>query len=230
MRRAVLVVAAGVVLLGVGGDAATRAVVESRVADRLACVVDDPQVRVGGWPVVTQLAGGRLARVTVAAEVGFDQLADLLGDAMPAAAGEVAWSGENGLLVAHPADLPASIGLALRAEDGALVIEPESVLIGGLQVPVAALGGRADRMLGDLLEPRVLDPSALLDRRGGGELGAVGGLGFTEVAVTSDAVRLTLAATDVPLNPPGGPRDPGSTGSTGGTAGPDLQGEPCPAL
>lgn len=97
----------------------------------------------------------------------------------------VTWSGENGQLVAS---LESGIALVLdvRVEDGLVHVEPVSVLVRGLQLPVDVVRARAPERFGTLLEPRTVDPAAL------GRLPA--GTRVADVAVASDGLLVTLTA------------------------------------
>lgn len=97
----------------------------------------------------------------------------------------VTWSGENGQLVAR---LPSGVALVLdvAVQDGLVHVNPVSVLVRGLQLPVDVVRARAPERFGALLDPRTIDPTAL------GKLPA--GTRLTDVTVTSSGLLVTLAA------------------------------------
>jgi hypothetical protein len=190
-----VIVPALLLVLALVGDQVARVVVEHRIGARLAeRGVTAESVHAGGWPFLVRLATGRVD-ATIRADVPFAVLAHALdgegadgGTDDEAGSGPLArvtWSGENGQLVAR---LESGVALVLdvRAQDGLVQIEPVSVLVRGLQLPVDVVRARAPERFGGLLDPRTIDPAAL-DR-------LPEGTRLTAVEVTSSGLLVTLTA------------------------------------
>lgn len=183
MRRLLLALVALVVLVLVA-DQVTRVVLEHRLAGRLdRAELTDQHVQITGWPVLLRLATGGL-HVAVTAVEPFDAL-PVPGGGSSGGSGAMTWSGENGLLVARLGADGPRLASQVGTADGALVVTPVSVQLGGLQVPIELLGARADRLLGKAAEPHRIEPSAL---------GLPDRAAFTAAAVTADGLRFTVTA------------------------------------
>lgn len=182
MRRLLAVLVALVVLVLVA-DQVTRLVLEHRLAGRLdRAQLTDQHVQITGWPVLLRLATGGLD-VAVTAVEPFDAL-PVPGGGSADGSG-VTWSGENGLLVARLGADGPRLASQVSTADGALVVTPVSVQLGGLQVPIELLGARAERLLGTAAEPHRIEPSGL---------GLPDRAAFTAAAVTADGLRFTVTA------------------------------------
>lgn len=212
-RRLAVLVPVLLLVLALVGDQVARVAVERRIGARLAeRGVTAVSVHAAGWPFLVRLATGSVD-ATIRAEVPFAVLSRALdgtegsgsdatdgsgsdgtdtgsaGSASPDSPSgplsRVTWSGENGQLVAR---LESGIALVLdvRVEDGLVHVEPVSVLVRGLQLPVDVVRARAPERFGGLLEPRTVDP-ATLDR-------LPAGTRVTDVTVASDGLLVTLTA------------------------------------
>lgn len=221
MRKVVALVATLVVLAGlaVGADRISVVRAESTAAQRVRQTLDvqgDLAITVHGFPFLTQLAGGRLDRVTgTADEVRFGSLT--LTQVDVAATGV----STHTPVTTATADLAATVptatlqqivqqrsGLALSVAvaAGAVTVSGDAL---GLTVTAAAVprveGGRLLIDLGDVriggLQVAVANlPAALRDRLTGLEVpvdGLPAGLVLQSATVVDDGLRIGATGTDV---------------------------------
>jgi hypothetical protein len=218
--RAVLGTAAVVAVL-VGGaafaDGVARETAESRLAEeaqqRIAGLDARPDVSIGGWPFLTQVAGGELSRVDISAEqavvegltledvvvrltgVSTDQPTTARTAEMSAVARVAALpaiidldaelSTRDGVLLAQGEllGIPVEIGLVPSAAGREIAIDVQEILVGGGAFDLSVLPG-LDRAFEDLSVPvNQLPP----------------GLELTDVRVEGDVVVLEAAGSDVVL-------------------------------
>lgn len=218
--RAVIGTTAVVAVL-VGGaafaDGVARETAESRLAEeaqqRIAGLDAPPDVSIGGWPFLTQVAGGRLDQVDITAEqavlegltledvvvrltgVSTDQPTTARSAEMSAVAPvsalpelielDAELSTRDGLLLAQGEllGIPVEIALAPRAAGREIAIEVEEILVGGGAFDLSALPG-LDRAFEDLVVPVDQLPQ---------------GLELTAVRVEGDVVVIEAAGSDVVL-------------------------------
>ncbi|AEE44346.1 hypothetical protein [Cellulomonas fimi] len=236
-RRVLLggAVAAVVVLLLVVADTVVRAQVDHRLTARAACALDgrgvrDVRVTVGGGPALVTLLTRRAERVEVAAVLPFSVLGDRAwspGDGSGAALGDVSWSAQDGLLVAttelrrRVRTVPLAVALQVDADDGDLLVTPQTVEVAGLRLPADRAAQLLPASSGDLLVPRRVDVQQLLpdpdhDGDGSGWAGALATARLTSVAVQDDGLAFSLVTQDVAA--------PAASASTA----PDRKASSCP--
>lgn len=218
--RAVIGTTAVVAVL-VGGaavaDGIARQAAQTRLAEeaqqRIAGLDAPPDVSIGGWPFLTQVAGGELDRVDIAAEQAVleglrleDVVVRLTGvsttqpttartaemtavapvAALPALIDlDAELSTRDGMLLAQGEVLgiPVEIGLVPSAAGREIAIEVQEILVGGGAFDLSVLPG-LDRAFEDLSVPVDQLPQ---------------GLELTVVRVEGDVVVLEAAGRDVVL-------------------------------
>lgn len=209
-------VALVVVLLLAVADAVVRAQLGDRLTARAACALDDQgardvRVAVGGGSGLVTLLTRRVDRVEVSAVLPFAALGDRAwspSDGSGAALGDVSWSAQDGLLVAatelrrRVRTVPLTVALQVDADDGDLLVTPQTVEVAGLRLPADRAAQLLPVSSADLLVPRRVDVDQLLpDPEGGGDAsvlaGALSTARLTSVAVRDDGVAFSLVARDV---------------------------------
>jgi hypothetical protein len=218
--RAFLVVVVVLLLAAVGADRVAEHVASSRAETRLAAEgVQNPQVSVGGFPFLTQLAARSFSSVTMSADAvtsSSGSAQDLsvaahdvtLPQSGQATAGSVRGTGL--VTYAEVVRRSGAQGVALSAASGDRVRMRGTATVLGQSLPVAALGrvhaaGRSLRIepTGFEVAGKSIDSASLLDALGARftlvyrlrDLPA--GLTLDSVQATPDGFRVVVTGKDV---------------------------------